>query len=121
MIMFTINQAFKPLRSQLVFRTRQLQLAMSTSSADVEPVVSSIKAVGDKIRDMKANKASKEEIIDLVTELKTLKAKYEVITGESFDPPKKESSKKKNVEFNARSILVTEINLYQIYSRYSKS
>jgi len=64
---------------------------LSTSAG---PVEAQIKQVGDKIREMKANKVDKAEIKDVVGKLLALKAEYEKITGMPFDPPKEKETKK---------------------------
>jgi prolyl-tRNA synthetase len=66
----------------------------SSADMDVDDVVASIKAVGDRIREMKAAKAEKANIEDAVDELQSLKQKYEKIAGESFDPPKAKTDSK---------------------------
>lgn len=65
--------------------------------ANVDEIKQAIGAVGDKIRDLKASKASKEEITTHVQELLALKAKYKEVSGEDFQPPKVEKKKKEKV------------------------
>ena len=77
---------------QLGARLTSLRTSASASSSSA--LVNSIKEMGDKIRDMKINKASKDEISPVVAELLALKAEYKIVTGTPFDPPKKEKDKK---------------------------
>ncbi len=73
------------------------QLSMS-SLQDAQPVIDDIRDVGDRIRDLKNNKATKEEIAPVVEELLNLKKKYEEITGNPFDPPKKVKKEKSSTK-----------------------
>eukprot|EP00614_Pseudopedinella_elastica_P008240 CAMPEP_0172588094 /NCGR_PEP_ID=MMETSP1068-20121228/7041_1 /TAXON_ID=35684 /ORGANISM="Pseudopedinella elastica, Strain CCMP716" /LENGTH=643 /DNA_ID=CAMNT_0013383327 /DNA_START=93 /DNA_END=2024 /DNA_ORIENTATION=+ len=71
---------------------------LSSSAAGGTPEAEAIKAqiasVGDAVRALKAEQASKDEIGTKVAELKALKADYEAATGESWDPPSAAKKKK---------------------------
>lgn len=61
-------------------------------SSQVDVVVADIKAVGDKIRVLKADKADKASIQSSVEELLGLKSKFLELTGSPYDAPKPGSS-----------------------------
>eukprot|EP00600_Ochromonadales_sp_CCMP1393_P013100 CAMPEP_0175005516 /NCGR_PEP_ID=MMETSP0005-20121125/5357_1 /TAXON_ID=420556 /ORGANISM="Ochromonas sp., Strain CCMP1393" /LENGTH=626 /DNA_ID=CAMNT_0016260771 /DNA_START=231 /DNA_END=2111 /DNA_ORIENTATION=+ len=69
------------------------------ANVEVSAIVDNIKQKGDEIRELKASKAEKDLIMVQVQQLKELKAKYEEISGQPFDPPsekqKKSATKKK--------------------------
>ena len=56
-----------------------------------------VNKIGDQIRDKKAAKAPKDEIMPLVAELKEAKAEYQRVTGEEWpaDVAAKAKAKKK--------------------------
>ncbi|GMF55925.1 unnamed protein product [Phytophthora fragariaefolia] len=60
-----------------------------------------IAAAGDKVRDLKAAKASADEVKEAVAQLLALKAQFKDVTGKDFGPPpkpKKEKEKKPQPE-----------------------
>lgn len=60
-----------------------------------EELTAQIKALGDQIKAAKADKKPFEEWEPTLKEMQAAKAKFKEVTGKDFDPPKKESKKKK--------------------------
>ena len=60
--------------------------------SDEASLTAAIKAKGDEVRE---KKTQGEDISGVLTELQALKAKFEEVTGKSYDPPKKEKKKTK--------------------------
>ncbi|XP_057305081.1 bifunctional glutamate/proline--tRNA ligase-like [Hydractinia symbiolongicarpus] len=70
-------------------KTQTAQLSTSTEhTSEQQAIYDSIVVQGDKIRNLKAHGASKEDITKEVTVLKELKAKYKTATGLEYSPPK---------------------------------
>ena len=60
--------------------------------SDEASLTAAITAKGDEVRE---KKTQGEDISGVLSELKALKAKFEEVTGKSYDPPKKEKKKTK--------------------------
>ena len=60
------------------------------STAAVDAIVSAIASKGDEIRVLKSNKAGKDAITPLISELLQLKVDFQALTGNPFDAPKEE-------------------------------
>ena len=86
-------------------------IAGETSETSVDSIVELIKRKGDEIRDLKAQKA---DVNNLVQDLLQLKTKYQELTGNPYDnsgKPKKEAKKvvsnQKTAEIESESIMIT--------------
>lgn len=74
----------------------------ATSQEDT--IVVDIKALGEKIRTLKEAKAEKSVLSPLITELVSLKTRYQEITGNSYDPPSTATPKKTKPQPIVKSI-----------------
>ncbi|KAG5184462.1 hypothetical protein JKP88DRAFT_314700 [Tribonema minus] len=74
-----------------VARARPAALCMSSTpvqDGQLQAIKDQIAAVGDRIRSLKAESADKSMLQPEVEALLSLKAQYQTLTGEPFDPPK---------------------------------
>ncbi|KFD45817.1 hypothetical protein M513_13298 [Trichuris suis] len=76
----------------------------STGMSDGEECLLKIKALGDKIRQLKAASADKKVIEKEVDELKALKATYKTISGHEWNPGLVDAIAKKTVEVPAAHV-----------------
>ena len=75
-------------------RVQSMRLFASTASESA--LTEQIKAVGEKIRDLKKGKADKDSLTPHIDELLKLKQKYQEVTGSPFDPPSPTAKVNKN-------------------------
>ena len=72
-----------------VCETIKFQAAASTGSSAAMGLWEQTFAMGNQVRELKSNKASKDEITAAVEKLKSLKAQYEAESGQKYDANKK--------------------------------
>jgi prolyl-tRNA synthetase len=82
-------------RRLAVLRRGAAAAAAASTAAGLDDVVASIKSTGDRIRELKAAKADKAVLQPELEQLLSLKAKYQVLAGAPYDPPKPGAGKKK--------------------------
>ena len=82
-------------RRLAVLRRGAAAAAAASTAAGLDDVVASIKSTGDRIRELKAAKADKAVLQPELDQLLSLKAKYQVLAGAPYDPPKPGAGKKK--------------------------
>ena len=91
----TSDKAEKPLsnkqKKKLAEQAKQsaAQPASQATGGDHMAVWEKVTAQGNKIRELKSKKASKDEIMKEVESLKALKAEYKKTTGQEYDANKK--------------------------------
>ena len=89
----SIRSAFqfqKGFRSSIVNTNNGRTTVRMFSTAAVDAIVSAIASKGDEIRVLKSNKAGKDAITPLISELLQLKVDFQALTGNPFDAPKEE-------------------------------
>ncbi|KNC28249.1 Bifunctional glutamate/proline--tRNA ligase [Lucilia cuprina] len=74
-------------------KTETIDLTAADSDSEVEVVLEKIKVQGDKIRQLKSEKAAKPVIDPEVQSLLKLKAEYKTLTGKDWTPDTKAPSK----------------------------
>ena len=89
---------------------RNIFLALSTTSTNVDDLVSQIKEKGDQIRALKDSKADKSQITSFVDNLLELKAEYEKVTGSPYDPPSSiKTAKQTKVSTSSKEVKSTNV------------
>lgn len=88
----------KSFRAKSISTNPNLIRFMATSSPDIDELKNRIKETGDKIREMKSNKESKESLQPFIDQLIELKSKYTDLSGEPFDQSTKKKDKKPKEE-----------------------
>ena len=76
---------FRSASSRLCVLTRRLNWGVKCFSPSRMDIYNRVTEQGDKIRELKAAKAAKEEILAAVESLKQLKIEFEKETGEAYE------------------------------------
>ena len=89
----TADKAEKPLsnkqKKKLAEQAKQTAAQPAANSGGDLAVWEKVTAQGNKIRELKSKKASKDDIMKEVESLKALKAEYKKATGQEYDANKK--------------------------------